>query len=213
MAALPCAAANENALNHSNIIYTIPFKHFKSYTIPFSKEDLCKDENLSEVWKTDVEDVFASHGLSCTLKWNEGAMTMAETENTCYGQVVDNCFHALLTITCGLRAEWVEPIVSGTVAANAFRLWAPVGMKFSRKYDEFIHKFEDEFVLATELFCQVLYKEKTVFVLADTWEATNVVGRLLDECLMRNEPFDDAHVRLLLDDFRRLAKQAHDNEG
>lgn len=117
-----------NTAPPSNIIYTIPFKHFKSYTIPFSKEDLCKDENLSEVWKTDVEDVFASHGLSCTLKWNEGAMTMAETENTCYGQVVDNCFHALLTITCGLRAEWVEPIVSGTVAADAFRLWAPVGL-------------------------------------------------------------------------------------
>ncbi|KAK9913455.1 hypothetical protein M0R45_037269 [Rubus argutus] len=170
----------------SKKVFTNPFKHFKSYTLPFSKEDLCKDENLPEVWKTDVEDV------------------------------VDNCFHSLLAITCGLSAEWVEPIVSGTVASDAFRLWTPVGMseeEFSRKYDEFIHKFEDEFALATELSCQVLYKVKAVLVQADTWEATNVVGRLLDECLMGNEPFDDARVRLMLDDFKRLAKQEHDSEG
>ncbi|KAK9929346.1 hypothetical protein M0R45_026448 [Rubus argutus] len=120
-----------------------------------------EDENLSEVWKTDVEDVFASHGLSCTLKWNEGVMTMAETENTCDGLVVDKGVHALVAITCGLSAEWVETIVSDTVASDIFILRTPVGMseeEFSRKYDEFIHKFEDEFVLSRELFCQVFYK-------------------------------------------------------
>ena len=97
--------------------------------------------------------------------------------------------------------------------SSALLMLSSVQEEFSRKYDEFIHKFEDEFVLATELSCQVLYKVKAVLVLANTWEATNVVRRLLDECLMGNEPFDDARVRLVLDDFKRLAKQEHDTEG
>lgn len=36
------------------------------------------DENLQDVWATNVEEVFKLHGLACTLNWNE-VLAMAET--------------------------------------------------------------------------------------------------------------------------------------
>ncbi|XP_062000521.1 uncharacterized protein LOC133717796 [Rosa rugosa] len=180
---------------------------YESETVLFKKQGLCKEENLNEVWKKEVETVFESHGLSCELYWDECKMTVTATERTEGGLLQDGFdrgFNALFVLACGLGTEWVEPIVSGSVYSDVMYIIIPDGMSqddFSSKYNDFIYKFEDKFGLPRKLSCFVLYQEAAVVVLSDKAGSTSTVRNLVYSCLNGDNPFDEDHFHeLFLDD-------------
>ncbi|XP_062001746.1 uncharacterized protein LOC133718882 [Rosa rugosa] len=180
---------------------------YESKTVLFKKQGLCKEENLNQVWKKEVETVFESHGLSCELNWDECKMTVTATERTEGGLLQDGFdrgFNALFVLACGLGTEWVEPIVSGSVYSDVMYIRIPYGMSqddFSSKYQDFIYKFEHKFGLPRKLSCFVLYLEASVVVLSDKAGSTSTVRNLVLSCLNDDDPFDEDHFHeLFLDD-------------
>ncbi|KAK9914693.1 hypothetical protein M0R45_038455 [Rubus argutus] len=173
-------------------------------TVSFLKEDLCKEENLYEIWKEAVEAVFESHGLSCKLRWNEGNMSVNVTQRTPDPDIIFKGARALFVLTCGLSTQWVEPMLSGSIYSDVIGIRKPDGVSekdFSRKYDNFIAKFENEFGLADKWSCCVLFHESHVVVLADSLKATRGVRQLVQRCLLGNIPFDRDHSHVLFLDF------------
>ncbi|KAK9927983.1 hypothetical protein M0R45_025141 [Rubus argutus] len=172
-------------------------------TVLFSKEHLCEEENLYEIWKEEVEAVFESHGLSCKLKWNEGKMTVNVTERTRDPEMISKGARALFFLACGLSTQWVELILSGSIYNDIIRLEKPDGVSeedFSRKYDYFIAKFDDEFGLADKWSCYVGFHDSHVIVLADSFKATWGVRHLVRKCLLGNVPFNNEHSDVLFPD-------------
>ncbi|XP_024175892.1 uncharacterized protein LOC112181739 [Rosa chinensis] len=181
--------------------------YYESETVLFKKQDLCKEENLNQVWKKEVETVFESHGLSCKLNWDEGKMTVSatkRTQRTLFHDIFDRGFNALSVLACGLGTEWVEPIVSGCIYSDVMYIRIPDGMSeddFSSKYHDFIDKFEHKFGLPRKLSCFVLYQEAAVVVLSDKAGSTSTVRNLVYSCLIGDDPFDEDHFHeLFLDD-------------
>ncbi|PRQ60699.1 hypothetical protein RchiOBHm_Chr1g0384141 [Rosa chinensis] len=177
---------------------------YESMTLLFKKQGLCKEENLNQVWKKEVETVFESHGLSCELNWDECKMTVSATERTQDRRIIYRGARALCVLACGLGTEWVEPIVSGSVHSDVMKITIPDGMTeddFSSKYHDFIFKFEDKFGLPRKLSCFVLYQEAAVVVLSDKAGSTSIVRNLVTSCLLGDDPFDEDHFHeLFLDD-------------
>ncbi|KAK9927981.1 hypothetical protein M0R45_025139 [Rubus argutus] len=172
-------------------------------TVLFSKEQLCKEENLYEIWKEEVEAVFESHGLSCKLKWNEGEMIVNVTERTRDPEMIFKGARALFFLAGGLSTQWVEPILSGSIYNDVIAIGKPDGVseeEFSRKYEYFMAKFGDEYGLADKWSCYVGFHDSHVLVLADSFKATWGVRHLVRKCLFGNVPFDKEHSDVLFPD-------------
>ena len=69
-----------------------------------------EEENLKEVWKTEVEAVVEAKGLSCELNWDKGEMTVSatrRTDNRLDDDIVCRGGRALYVLACGLSTQWV----------------------------------------------------------------------------------------------------------
>ncbi|KAL6127428.1 hypothetical protein ACLB2K_070793 [Fragaria x ananassa] len=138
---------------------------YQSITVVFKKEGLCKEENLKEVWKTEVEAVVEAKGLSCELNWDKGEMTV---EPIFSGEI----YSAVMKVR--------KPDGTSEVA-------------FSKKYNDFIDKIETKFQLSQKLSCYILYHTAAIVVLSDKLESTCIVRNLVISCLNDDDPFDEDH--------------------
>nr|XP_011467661.1 PREDICTED: uncharacterized protein LOC105352368 [Fragaria vesca subsp. vesca] len=112
-----------------------------TYRVVFSKNNISDD--LNKKWN-EVEHVFASHGLICTMDEDERKLIL-ETANTEDGYITERARRALDALACGLNPNWVKPILLGQIYCDTIIIQKPEGMKeveFSSKYDVFIDKFQ-----------------------------------------------------------------------